>query len=105
MTVVRLTDHEMAAFQAADHRNPGVSKLYELIVDYAKDQGGIVEQFWRLHMGRLFGEPMMMTFDECAQQLDLPLSEVEQIFARSRQAVLARWKQTPEYDEFRRQQG
>jgi len=100
LTIVRLTDHEMAAFRAADERNPGVARLYELIVEHAKDEGGVVERLWRLHMGRLFGAPLMMTLDDCARELDLSRSDVEHIFQRSRRVVLARWEQTPEYRQF-----
>lgn len=97
MPVVRLSPPEMVAF-ASEGRDPAIRKLEEITARYVTQQGGLLERIWRLHQGYIFGEPIMMTTDEIAKQLKLPLSEITAILAPADQAIHAQWRQT---DEFR----
>lgn len=97
MTVVHHTPQDMAAWRASWDRDPAIAKLYEFIVDYATQRGGLVLAVWKLHMGQIFGEPVMMTPDEVAKRLKLPLSDVTKIIADTDAFVRPRWKGTREY--------
>jgi len=97
MTVVHHTPQDMAAWRASWEKNSAIAKLYELIVDYATQRGGLVLGVWKLHMGQIFGEPIMMTADEVAERLKLPLSDVTKIIDDTNAHVRPKWKATREY--------
>src|SRR3954454_8933723 len=97
MTVVNLSPAEMKGFEASAAANPGIAKLYELIREHATQKGGIVLDVWRLHLGRIFGEPIMMTPDEVAKRLSLPLSTVTGIIEGTRKAVRPEWLASAEF--------
>lgn len=97
MPIARLSQEEMDAFAKADADDPAITRLYELTVEHAQEKGGEVLEFWELHMGRLFGKPWMMTVDEVATRLDLPISAAAKIQEDSNAEILPRWYATPEF--------
>jgi hypothetical protein len=97
MTVVKLSPDEMRGFAASEARNPGIARLNALIREHVLAQGGVALEVWRLHLGQIFGEPVMMTPDEVAKQLGFSVSEVTSIIEETRKAVRPLWFDTPEY--------
>jgi hypothetical protein len=97
VTIVRLSGEQLRGFEESRKQNPAIDKLYELEVAEVTARGGLALEIWRLHMGQLFGEPVMMTSDQVANKLDMPEEEVQTIVADVMNVVLPRWHQTPEY--------
>lgn len=97
MTIVRLSESEMRGFEQSAEEDPAIKRLNQLTVEYAQKQGGITLEFWKLHMGRLFGLPWMMTVDECAKRLRLPISQLKSIAIESEYAIAKRWEASAEY--------
>jgi hypothetical protein len=97
VTIVRLSGEQLREFQESRGQNPAIEKLYELEVAEVTARGGLALEIWRLHMGQLFGEPVMMTLDEVAKQLDMSEEEVREIALDVHKVVLPRWHETPEY--------
>ena len=96
MVIVRLSGEQLREFEELRGQNPAIDKLYELEVAEVTARGGLALEIWRLHLGQLFGEPVMMTLDEVAKQLDMPEEEVRRI-ASVNKVVVPRWYETPEY--------
>jgi hypothetical protein len=97
MTVMDLSKDELKELSKARKQYPALGKHQELTVQYAEEQGGLTLAFWRLFQGDLFGEPVMMTTDECAKRLNVPVSTLETIYQETRRWVDPRWKASPEY--------
>lgn len=97
MPVVHYSPAQLQDFERSAAKDPAIAKLHEITVQYATAQGGTVLEFWKLHMGRLFGNPWFMTVDECAKRLNMPVSAVLPIAEASGKAIHARWQATPEY--------
>jgi hypothetical protein len=87
----------MEGFAQAEAADPAIAKLYELIVAHATAKGGRTLEVWRLSMGRLFGDPVMMTTDEVAARLDLPVSEVTRVIEETNAAVRPLWTASQEF--------
>jgi NADH:ubiquinone oxidoreductase subunit E len=87
----------MKAFQEADAKDPAIAKLKEITVRHATEAGGLTLAIWRLAQGQFFGEPMLMSLDEVAKQLEMPLSEVRRIVTETDERIRAEWRRTSEY--------
>lgn len=79
MGVVHLGEDEMAMFRDRRADDPAVI-ADSRIKTYAEEQGGLALAYWKLAMGRVWGDPIMMTDDEAAARLDVPLGDVDAIF-------------------------
>ncbi len=97
MPVVHMNEAELAALGGRLSEDPAVDKLYRLIKERAEREGGTTLAVWRLHMARLWGEPLMMTSDEVASRLKLPVSVVEGAITSVRKAAREQWLATEEY--------
>jgi hypothetical protein len=97
MPVVHLSPQEMESFADSARQDPAVAKLQEITVDYATSKGGLVLEFWRLHMGRFFGVPIMMGIDDAAGRLDQPVSTIRRLHRESQEEISKLWMATPEY--------
>jgi hypothetical protein len=97
VVIVRFSGKQLREFEELRGQEPAVDKLYELEVAEVTARGGLALEIWRLHMGQLFGEPVMMTLDEVAKQLAMPEEEVKEIAGDVHKVVLPRWHQTAEY--------
>jgi len=97
MTIVHHTPEDMKAWRKSWAQDPAIAKLYELTVRRATEQGGLTLKVWKLHMGQIFGEPVMMSSDEVARRLKLPLSDVMRVIEDTNAHVVPAWKATPEY--------
>jgi hypothetical protein len=97
VTIVRFSGTQLREFEELRGQEPAVDKLHELEVAEVTARGGLALDIWRLHMGQLFGEPVMMTLDEVAKHLDMPEEEVRRIALDVHKVVLPRWHETPEY--------
>jgi hypothetical protein len=91
----------MRAWRASFAKDPAIAKLYELIVKRANEKGGVALAVWRLHMGQIFGEPIMMTPDEVAKRLKLPVSDVTRIVRDIDADARAEWRRSDEYRKSR----
>jgi hypothetical protein len=97
VTIVRLSGEQLREFEELRGQVPAVDKLHELEVAEVTARGGLALEVWRLNVGQLFGEPVMMTLDEVAKQLEMPEEEVHKIVGDVMEVVLPRWHETPEY--------
>lgn len=52
-------------------------------MQYAEEQGGRTLEYWRLSLGRIWGEPIMMTGDAVALRLRWTVDEVDEIEGRT----------------------
>jgi hypothetical protein len=101
MTVVRFTEQEMESWPEADRRTPRTRKLYELAKAHAEQEGGQTLELWKYHMGRLWGIPIMMTIDDAARRMNIPVSLAQQIYDNSIEAIRPTWEASPEFHIFR----
>jgi hypothetical protein len=101
MPVVRMDADELAALGGRLSSDPAVDQLYELLKAEAERRGGATLAVWKLHMARLWGEPLVMSADEVAKRLSLPVSEVAAIVADVQRAVRDDWMATAAYRESR----
>lgn len=97
VVVVHLSAGQMADFAASRARDPAIAKLYELEVAYVTKRGGLALELWRLHRGDLFGDPWIMTLDECVKRLDATEEEVLRVAGEVAADVHPRWFATEEY--------
>jgi hypothetical protein len=97
MTIAHLTPEDMRQFAEADRRNPRVTKLNQLLRAYAEQQGGLTLSYWKLAMGRIWGDPVMMTTDEVAKRLQLPVSQLQGIVEETDRAIRPAWEASAEY--------
>jgi hypothetical protein len=101
MTVVRLSSQDLSEFAKAREAEPAVAKLQDLQVARAKKLGGLTLQVYRLNQGLLFGEPIMMTADEVASRLNLPVSTIVDHLMKVDDPALREWFQTSEFQTSR----
>jgi hypothetical protein len=97
VTIVRLSGEQLRGFDESRKQNPAIDKLHELEVAEVTARGGLALEIWRLNLGQLFDEPVMMTLDEVAKQLEMSEEEVQKIVGDVMEVVLPRWHETPEY--------
>lgn len=79
MGVAHLGPDEMAYFADPSQRYPQAVRADEQIRDYAERTGGLTLEYWQLALGRIWGQPYMMTTDEVAKRLRRPISELQRI--------------------------
>ncbi|SRR6266702_5190494 len=97
MGVIQLSPEDLKSLRDVMDADPVSTKLRVLIVDYATKEGGQTLAFWRLFQGFLFGEPHMMSADEVAKRMGLPVSKMHAIYAETMEAVQPLWFSSPEY--------
>ena len=97
MTVVRFTEQEMEGWREAHRKTPRTRKLYDLAMAHAEREGGQTLELWKNHMGRLWGIPIMMTIDDAARQMNLPMSRAQKIYDHTIEAIRPEWEASPEY--------
>ena len=85
MSVVHLDVDEMAFFASRPSDDPAVIADAK-IREYAEQQGGRTLAYWRLSLGRIWGDPIMMTSDEVAKRLGWSVAEAEEIDDRTMRA-------------------
>jgi hypothetical protein len=95
--VVRITPAEIEELAGRLSTDPAVAKLYELTKEHVEREGGLTLAVYKLHLARLWGEPFVMTSDEVARRLQLPVSRVTEIMTEVQNAVRPMWLATPEY--------
>jgi len=72
----------MEFFRNRSPEDPGAVKDARL-KEYAERTGGDTLRFWKLALGRIWGDPIMMSGYEAASRLGLSRSEVERIESES----------------------
>ncbi|HEX5527080.1 MAG TPA: hypothetical protein VFX44_07770 [Solirubrobacterales bacterium] len=97
MTVVKITPEEMESLGNRLSGDPAVAKLYELIKKEAEEIGGDTLRAWQLHLGKIWGRPYVMTLDEVASRLRMPVSRVTGLIQEVQDVVRPKWLATPEY--------
>lgn len=98
-TVIQHTPKEIRQWQKELDKRPASKKWSELMVAYARAQGGLTLEYWRLSSGPDFGEPQMMSSDEIASRLDVPVSDLHLIYRATMEAIVPVWHASPEYQE------
>jgi hypothetical protein len=90
---------ELAALRGRLSDDPAVAKLYELLKAEAEAErrGGMTLAVWKLHMAQLWGEPLVMTSDEVAKRVGVPISRVVAIISETKAAVRESWMASAEY--------
>lgn len=79
MGIVHMNQSEMDFFRNRRPNDPAVL-ADKKIRNYAEAKGGLTLAVWRLTMGRLWGEPLMMTKDEVSVRLNRTESDVQAIY-------------------------
>lgn len=78
MAVAHLSAEEMAAFASTPADDP--ARVADTrIRKYAEREGGRTLTYWKLELGRIWGDPVMMTPDEAAARLGWTEAEAEEI--------------------------
>lgn len=75
----RLTPSFMRGFEEMIAGRPRLAKQRELMVAYAKREGGLTLDFLKRIHGPFFGEPIVMSIPACARELGVPVSELRRI--------------------------
>lgn len=78
MAVAHLSADEMTWFAARPADDPA-HVADTRIRDYAEREGGRTLAYWKLELGRIWDEPVMMTPDEAAARLGWTEAEAEEI--------------------------
>lgn len=102
MPIVNLTPEDMTAFRASRQKHPWAKKRDDITLEVVNNKGGQTLEIWMLLDGRIFGHPWLMTSDEVARRLNLPLSEVITIAETAGQEIHDTWTATPEFKMFQR---
>lgn len=79
MKVINHTPDQLREWERVFAENPRHRKFRELVVTYARSQGGLTLKALRLEFGPFFGEPIMMRSDAIAERLGVPVSDLAQI--------------------------
>lgn len=91
---VTYTETEIAEYNAAA---PELAYFFELIRDYALEQGGEVLAVWQKLQGPLFGENQTMKPSVAAQQLGIPVSDIISVWRQTLAVVRPVWTASPQY--------
>lgn len=87
MGVAHLSPDEMAYFSDPTRRYPPALEADQRLREYAEHVGGLTLRYWQLALGRVWGQPYMMTTDEAASRLGLPISELQLIEDETNRAL------------------
>jgi hypothetical protein len=102
MSHFTLTDLQFRAWNSVRDKFPGYAKRYQLIAEYARDQGGLVLAYWRLHRGPLFGERAFNSTPDCARELGVAVSTLRKIEDDTWAWVQPRLLADPDYQALKR---
>ncbi len=78
MGIVNLSAEEMESFRNRSPDEPSVL-ADQKIRAYAERTGGLTFEYWRLAMGRIWGDPYMMTVEEVAKRLNRPVADLKAV--------------------------
>lgn len=78
MGVAHLDQEAMDFFKNRSPEDPAVIADAR-IKEYAEQAGGLTLQYWKLKLGRIWGDPIMMTDDEVAKRLNLPIADLRKV--------------------------
>jgi hypothetical protein len=95
--VVRITAEEIEERRGNLSTDPAVAKLYDLTKEHVEREGGVALAVFKLYLAKVWGEPFIMTPDEVARRLGLPVSQVTAIIKEVQNAVRPEWLATPAY--------
>src|SRR5262249_30952061 len=87
MGVAHLSPDEMAYFSDSARRYPPAVLADQRLREYAERVGGLTLRYWQLALGRVWGQPYMMTVDEAASRLGLPISQLQAIDDETNRAL------------------
>lgn len=94
--IIRLGPEAMARWARHFATHPADRKMRDLIVEYATERGGLTLEFWKRKYGNWFGDPIIMLPERIAQELDVPVSELDRIWAETCAWVRPRLDADPE---------
>lgn len=70
-------------YQQALARDTPLAAKWRLVVEYARDNGGLTLDYWEMKMGPLFGKPSRAGTADCARELGVPVSDLAEIATRT----------------------
>lgn len=97
--IIHLGEDEMRRFEESWARNPGLGRMRDLIVSYARSEGGLTLAYWERDAGHYFGKPIIMRSDRIAEELGVAVSELERISAETWAWVKPRLEADPDFQE------
>jgi hypothetical protein len=92
-----MTPEQLRAWEEFHKAMPGWKVRWDLEAQYARDQGGLVLRFWTLHHGPAFGEPTLWSLEACAEELEVEVSQLREIYAEMTRWVEPRVEADPEW--------
>jgi hypothetical protein len=81
------SEKDLSDYERLYRRHDPLVRARRLIVDYAREQGGLTLEVWKLMKGPWFGEPQMMTREAVAETLAVPLSDVARVLQETHAEV------------------
>lgn len=102
---MRMSPTQIASLDEALKRRPSAQKKRELIVQRARAEGGLTLTFWKLFKGPWFGEPTMLSLEECATELKIPVSELIKLGDRTMDSIRTELENSPEWKASRQGYG
>jgi hypothetical protein len=99
---VTLTPYQVRAWQELEALVPGWRVEPRLIAQYAGARGGLTLAFWRLKLGPAFDRPTVWSIERCAEELDVPVSDLARISEETRAWVWPRLEADPAWLQLRR---
>lgn len=94
---IQLTPEQLARSDAHYARSPGNRKMRDAIVEYASEQGGLTLEFWRRKRGHWFGGSVIVLTETIAEELDVPMSELDRVWFETWDAVEPTLNADPDY--------
>lgn len=92
-----VTADEFAEYVEAYYSvNPRERKQRELVVEYAQEKRGLVEEYLRLRYGDYWASPVILPLNECAARLRTPAKRLKEIEQEMMNDVLPRWRDSKE---------
>lgn len=73
----------IAEYERILREDTEIAAKWRRVVEYARREGGLTLKYWELKYGPLFGKPTRSTTASCARELDVPVSELSEIYART----------------------
>lgn len=104
MTVISFDAEGMRKYRASRAKHRWVRTREEITLRVVHQRGGRTLEVFKLLDGRLFGAPWLMTSDEVARRLNLPVSEVIKVAESAYRVIWDEYRRLPEYKEFKAHQ-
>ena len=99
---IYLSDEELARWKHTTAQSAGASKMRETIVTFARLRGGLTLEFWQRKVGPWFDQPHLMKLDRIAEELGVPVSKLNEIYAETWEHARKRLDKDPDFQALTR---